>query len=258
MYVISSRDEFLRILADAQRVAGELAARSSHTAEPYELLGQQLVAAGESCSQAASGTTAQHEAVDLAAWARQIDTMAGQSADEGHAWLQTILPSLDHFYRSDQTVTATSSEATPAADAEVVTAAAGAVAASENAADSSEELIELGDDDLVEEPVEPYLVGTHVRVCLPSGGPYLGFVRHLREGHALVALGNGYQQWFELAQLQAGPAAGEQVATTDSQGQRLQGTLLEFARGRYLVQVGSGDERWIDWTELQALAASRS
>ncbi len=272
------------MLADAERVASELAVATAAADGPYAALSSSLAAARAALADEKNPAAGALGAIDLAGFARTVASAPHAGELEGHrVWLQSALGSLEAYSPSSEPAVAAAkpTAATVQLDAVAVQPAAAsaepAAAAAKPAAASAapDDVVELDPDDLIEEEpapgqveqepapgrveqepaprVQACKVGDHVCARLPSGGTFLGFVRHLQEGQALVAFSNGYQQWFDPAQLEPPPASGEPVAVVDPEGQHAQGTLVAASAGRYQVALESGERRWVEWTVLQPL-----
>ena len=214
MSQITSREHFLQLLGDAERLALALVQSSSGPKQQLcQVIVQHLGFARATMADGAWPSAEHKAAVQLTLAAQQLAPgLGGDNTDAWSAWLCSALPVLDEYYRSIE-------PPPPAAPA-------------------SPQRLELG---------------AHVSVRWPTGTRYLGFVRLPHEQSYLVAFATGHQQWFVGGQLEGAPAVGERIIAAAPTGEARSATLVAFEQGRYLVDFDDGRREWVEWTAVQPL-----
>jgi hypothetical protein len=224
MSSITSREQFLQLLGDAERLALALGQASAGSKQQLcQVIAQHLAFARATVADGTWPSAEQKAAVQLAVAAQQLAPgPAGENADAWSAWLHSALPMLDGYYR------ALEPPPPPPVSAPVPPVPAPV-------------------------PPERYELGRHVTVRWPTGVRYLGFVRLPHEQSYLVAFATGHQQWLDGGQLEAAPSAGDRVMAATPSGEARAATLVAFEQGRYLVDFGEGRREWVEWTAVQPL-----
>jgi len=219
MSQITSREQFLQLLTDAERLALALGQASRGPKQDLcQIIVQHLGYARATTAGGAYPSAEHKAALQLGIAAQQLSLgVQAEGADAWSAWLCSVLPALDEYYRSLE----------PPASAPAPAPA-------------------------VQQP-KSYELGCHVSVRWPTGARYLGFVRHPHEQGYLVAFATGHQQWLEGHHLESAPVPGDRVRAAAPTGEARLATLVAFEHGQYLVDFGDGQSEWVDWTALQPL-----
>lgn len=102
MSSITSREQFIQVLGDAERVtAGLLSRARAHRRQLLEVLAKHLAFVRASVDDGGFPTAEQKAAVNMAGVAGQLAPgPAGENTDSHTAWLHTTLPMLDHYFRA--------------------------------------------------------------------------------------------------------------------------------------------------------------
>ncbi|MBW2528802.1 MAG: hypothetical protein JRI23_31795 [Deltaproteobacteria bacterium] len=99
---ITSREQFLQVLADAERVTGGLLTQArAHRRALLEVLARHLAFARDSLGERGFPTPEQKSAVNMGSVAEQLAPAPdGTNTDPHTAWLYATLPLLDGYYRA--------------------------------------------------------------------------------------------------------------------------------------------------------------